>query len=63
MIDHVIDIDVKERPADQQLGPDQKAEIAAQMRTRQLPTCLQQSRTTVACVTAAQTSAAIKACK
>lgn len=62
MIDHVIDIDIKERPADQQLGADQRAEIAAQMHAQQLPTCLRQPRATIACVTSAGTRAAIKAC-
>jgi hypothetical protein len=63
MIDHLIEVDIKERPADQQLAADQKAEVAAQLRAQYLPACLQQPRATVACITAAPSSAAINACE
>lgn len=61
-IDHVIKLDVEERPADQQLSADEVNHLRAQLRTSFLPVCLEQPRTVLACMDTAATRAAIRAC-
>jgi small lipoprotein (TIGR04454 family) len=63
MIDHLIDVDVKARPADQQIGADEQAQVAAQVRQQHLPACMKLPREMVACIMAATTVAAIEACE
>jgi hypothetical protein len=61
-IDHMIAIDMKERPADQQLAADQVAELRTQMRASYVAPCREQDRSIITCIIAATTSAAIKQC-
>ena len=61
-IDHMIELDMKERPADQQLAADQVAELRKQMRSAYVAPCREQDRAIVTCVMAATTSAAVKQC-
>ncbi len=61
-IDHLIEIDMKERPADQQLAADQVAELRNQMRGAYVAQCREQDRAVINCIMAATTSAAVKQC-
>ena len=61
-IDHVIDVDIKDRPADQQLSADQISELRTSLRGSYLRECLDQPREVVVCITAANNRTAIKAC-
>jgi len=62
MFDHMIAIDIKDRPADQQLSADQTAQVRAELRDTMLGECLQLPPDQVACVMAATTKAAVHAC-
>lgn len=61
-IDHVIEVDLKDRPADQQLSAEQVAELRTTLRGSYLRECMDQPRAVVACITAASNRTAIKAC-
>lgn len=60
--DHMIEIDLKERPADQQLPPAQVAELRQYLHESHLARCREQDRVVIACIMAATTSAAVKEC-
>jgi hypothetical protein len=61
-IDHMIDVDIKARPADQQLSDDQISELRTTLRASYLHECTEQPREVVACITSATDRTAIKAC-
>ena len=62
MVDHVIDVDVAERPADQKPAPAELAQVRADLRASLLPGCRELTHAHVACVTEATTSTAIAGC-
>lgn len=63
LVDHVIALDVSERPADQQVSTDQLTAMRVQLRETYVPQCREQPRPVVECALGAKTTAALRACE
>lgn len=61
-IDHSIELDLKDRPADQQLTAEQIETVRTTVRKNQLAACLKQPREVVTCIVRAIDRAALGTC-
>jgi hypothetical protein len=62
MIDHMIDLDVAERPVDERPAPAELEKVRGGLRAQLLPGCLTLTRDQVSCITQAATKAAVQTC-
>lgn len=63
VFDHIIALDLKERPPDHQLAPDQVATLRTEMAQQLMQECLERLPHQVACIRGAATTQAVRACK
>jgi small lipoprotein (TIGR04454 family) len=63
VFDHLIEIDIKERPADHQLTAEQRASTRAAMEKELMGQCLELSTQQVACLRASATTQGARACE